>query len=171
MSARSLSLAGPTWFRKKAKSKRRARVQSTEYNLLLTATLCLLALGAVMVFSASSTTKVLSDGGLSDSAYYLKRTLLFGAVGLVFMHIAARHGLTAIRRLTPAILAISFFLLLAVLVAGSHDGVACAYRGFEGELHAAAGEGIGRQQRVADRKPSVSGRRRPLATPRITRRQ
>ncbi len=50
--------------------------------MLLTATLCLLALGAVMVFSASSTTQVLSDGGLSDSAFYLKRTLMFGAVGL-----------------------------------------------------------------------------------------
>ena len=50
--------------------------------MLLTATLCLLALGAVMVFSASSTTRVLQDGGLSDSAFYLKRTLMFGAVGL-----------------------------------------------------------------------------------------
>ena len=58
----------------------------TEYNMLLTATLCLLAFGAVMVFSASSTTRVLSDGGLSDSAFYLKRTLMFGAVGLVIMH-------------------------------------------------------------------------------------
>ena len=69
--------------------------------MLLTATLCLLAFGAVMVFSASSTTKVLSDGGLSDRAFYLKRTLLFGAVGLVVMHVVARHGLATIRRLTP----------------------------------------------------------------------
>ena len=55
--------------------------------MLLTATLCLLAFGAVMVFSASSTTRVLSDGGLSDSAFYLKRTLMFGAVGLLVMHL------------------------------------------------------------------------------------
>ena len=61
--------------------------------MLLTATLCLLAFGAVMVFSASSTTQVLSNGGLSNSAYYLKRTLMFGAVGLVIMHLTARHGL------------------------------------------------------------------------------
>ena len=40
-----------------------------------------------MVFSASSTTRILQDGGLSDSAFYLKRTLLFGAVGLVIMHL------------------------------------------------------------------------------------
>ena len=67
------------WRRKKA--KKRAATLPAEYNLLLTATLCLLAFGAVMVFSASSTTRVLSDGGLSDSAFYLKRTLLFGAAG------------------------------------------------------------------------------------------
>jgi len=91
----------------------------TEYNLLLTATLCLLALGAVMVFSASSTTKVLSDGGLSDSTFYLKRTLIFGAVGLVIMHLVARHGLQSIRRLTGPILGISFVLLIVVLGAGT----------------------------------------------------
>ncbi|WP_411028357.1 hypothetical protein, partial [Salmonella sp. s60368] len=78
---------------KKAKKRSRARAVSAEYNMLLTATLCLLALGAVMVFSASSTTRILQDGGLSDSAFYLKRTLMFGAVGLVIMHLTARHGL------------------------------------------------------------------------------
>jgi cell division protein FtsW len=87
--------------------------------MMLTATLCLLALGAVMVFSASSTTKVLSDGGLSDSAFYLKRTLMFGAIGLVVMHLVARQGLASIRRLTPVILVVSFGLLAVVLVAGT----------------------------------------------------
>jgi cell division protein FtsW len=117
MSAASLSLGRRGKARKKAK-KRRTRV-STEYNMLLTATLCLLAFGAVMVFSASSTTRVLQDGGLSDSAFYLKRTLMFGAVGLVIMHLTARHGLKAVRDLTPALLAISIFLLVAVLGVGS----------------------------------------------------
>jgi cell division protein FtsW len=105
---------------KKGKAKkRRAASLPAEYNLLLTATLCLLAFGAVMVFSASSTTRVLSDGGLSDSAFYLKRTLLFGAVGLLLMHLMARNGLQTIRRLTPAILGVSLFLLLVVLFAGT----------------------------------------------------
>ncbi|HEX3609942.1 MAG TPA: putative lipid II flippase FtsW [Solirubrobacterales bacterium] len=104
----------------RAKKKRsRAAAPSTEYNLLLTATLCLLALGAVMVFSASSTTQILSNGNLADSAFYLKRTLIFGAVGLLIMHLTARHGLVAVRRLTPALLVGSLFLLFAVLVAGS----------------------------------------------------
>jgi cell division protein FtsW len=105
--------------KKKSKRKTRAPAMATEYNILLTATLCLLALGAVMVFSASSTTKVLSDGGLGESAYYLKRTLMIGAVGLVVMHIVARHKLESIRRLTPIFLVVSFFLLVVVLGAGS----------------------------------------------------
>jgi cell division protein FtsW len=94
-------------------------VRKAEYNLLLTATLCLLALGAVMVFSASSTTRILNDGGLSDSAFYLKRTLLFGAIGLAVMHLTARHGLATIRRLTPVLLGVSLLLLVAVLFAGT----------------------------------------------------
>jgi len=104
--------------RKKAKRSRSAAV-SAEYNMLLTATLCLLALGAVMVFSASSTTQVLHNGGLSNSAFYLKRTLMFGAVGLVIMHLTARHGLKLVRNLTPLILGVSLFLLVAVLGVGS----------------------------------------------------
>ena len=120
MNARGLSLPWRGKLRKKAKRKpSRAAALPAEYNLLLTATLCLLAFGAVMVFSASSTTRVLSDGGLSDSAFYLKRTLLFGALGLLVMHLTARHGLQLVRRLTPAILGLSFFLLLAVLAVGT----------------------------------------------------
>ena len=67
--------------RKPARRRPRKAVPP-EYNMLLTATLGLLALGAVMVCSASSTTRILQNGGLADSAFYLKRTLRCGAVGL-----------------------------------------------------------------------------------------
>lgn len=135
MSGRVLALGGLALPRKakkgsKARKKRtRAAAPPAEYNLLLTATLCLLAFGAVMVFSASSTTQVLSDGGLSNSASYLKKTLMYGAVGLVVMHLAARHGLVAVRRLTPALLIGSLFLLLVVLVAGSSANGASRWLG------------------------------------------
>jgi len=102
VSALTLPWGGSKRGGKKAKSKKRAAKLPAEYNMLLTATLCLLAFGAVMVFSASSTTRILNDGGLSDSAFYLKRTLLFGAVGLGIMHLAARHGLSTVRRLTSS---------------------------------------------------------------------
>ncbi len=121
--------SGKAKARQKTKKKSRAVAHPTEYNLLLTATLCLLAFGAVMVFSASSTTQVLSDGNLANSAFYLKRTLMVGAVGLLAMHLAARHGLVAIRRLTPALLAGSLFLLLVVLVAGSSANGASRWLG------------------------------------------
>jgi cell division protein FtsW len=106
--------------KKKAKKRARAASLPAEYNMMLTATLCLLAFGAVMVFSASSTTRVLSDGGLSDSAFYLKRTLMFGLFGLLVMHLTARHGLQVVRRITPAILIGSFVLLVAVLGIGTN---------------------------------------------------
>jgi cell division protein FtsW len=101
---------------RRARSK---RASSAEYNMLLTATLCLLAFGAVMVFSASSTTQVLGDGGLSNSVFFLKRTVLFGAAGLLLMHLFARYGLRLVRLLTPALLAVSFILLVAVLGVGT----------------------------------------------------
>ena len=125
MSARALTLgrsAKPRKAAKKTRKRSRASPASTEYNLLLTATLCLLALGAVMVFSASSTTKVLSDGGLSDSAFYLKRTLMFGAVGLRGHAPGGAPRPRRVRRLTPAILAVTFVLPARVVLVGRHHG-------------------------------------------------
>jgi cell division protein FtsW len=87
-----------------------------EYSLLLTATLCLLAFGVVMVFSASSTTSLLGESG--DSAYYLKRTALFGIAGLLLMRVLSLHGARVVRALTPTILLISIGLLVLVLVPG-----------------------------------------------------
>ncbi len=87
-----------------------------EYSLLLTATLCLLAIGAVMVFSASSARSLLNHGG--SGFYYLERTLLFGAIGLVAMRVAAVRGVAAVKVLTPLILGVSLFFLFAVLLPG-----------------------------------------------------
>ena len=89
---------------------------SIEYSLLLTATLCLLAFGVVMVFSASSTTSLLGDSG--DGAYYLKRTALFGVLGLLMMKVLIGRGVKLVRPLTGAILAGSFLLCLVVLIPG-----------------------------------------------------
>lgn len=100
----------------KLRSRRGAGSQPIEYSLLLTATLCLLAFGVVMVFSASSTTSLLGESG--DGAYYLKRTVVFGLLGLLALRVLAHGGLGAIRALTPAILAISFALCLVVLAPG-----------------------------------------------------
>jgi cell division protein FtsW len=98
------------------KKASRAASHSIEHSLLLTATLCLLAFGVVMVFSASSTTALLGESG--DSAHYLKRTLIFGAVGLAVMHLLAGRGVKVVRQLTPLVLAGAFLLCLAVMLPG-----------------------------------------------------
>jgi len=87
-----------------------------EYSIMLTATLCLLAFGVVMVFSASSTTSLLGESG--DSAYYLKRTLIFGAFGLVALKVLSARGVAIVRPLTGALLGLSFVLLLVVHLPG-----------------------------------------------------
>ncbi|HXD59186.1 MAG TPA: hypothetical protein VN606_14765, partial [Thermoleophilaceae bacterium] len=70
--------------RRAARSKPASRSKHPlEYSLLYTATLCLLAAGAVMVYSASSAESLLTTG---DSSYYLKRYLIFGAIGVALLH-------------------------------------------------------------------------------------
>jgi len=97
-------------------SLRRAERVTFELSMLRTATLCLIALGAIMVYSASSGTTLLTDGG--DSSYYLKRYLASCGIGLVVMAIAARASLDTVRDLTPLILLGAFAALLIVLVPG-----------------------------------------------------
>src|SRR5256884_1008876 len=87
-----------------------------EYRILLTATMCLLAGGAVMVYSASSATDLLSGAG--DGSGYLIKYAIYGAIGLVVMHWLARHGLEGVRRVTPLLLAVSLGLTLATLLPG-----------------------------------------------------
>jgi cell division protein FtsW len=87
-----------------------------EYNLLLTATLCLLAFGAVMVYSASSARSLLQGQG--DGTTFLVRYLVYGGLGLVAMHVLARRGLELVLRLTGPLLAFSFACLVAVKLPG-----------------------------------------------------
>jgi cell division protein FtsW len=86
-----------------------------EYSILYIATLCMLAIGAVMVYSASSAESLLGAG---DPSQYLKRYVFLGLIGLGVMLLAARHGLDLVRKLTPLLLAASFFLCIAVMLPG-----------------------------------------------------
>jgi cell division protein FtsW len=97
-------------------SRAAARKRPIEYSILYTATLCLLAGGAVMVYSASSAESLLSGSG--DASFYLKRYVMFGVLGLVVLHVASRHGLAVIRTVMPALLGASFALTVAVMVPG-----------------------------------------------------
>src|SRR6204780_22537 len=88
-----------------------------EHRILTTATLCLLAFGAVMVYSASAPVGVLAGQGYGTGEFV--RYLIFGGIGLVAMHILSRRGLTVLHpRLVQLMLLGSFALLLLVLVPG-----------------------------------------------------
>src|SRR5918992_839371 len=92
------------------------RKHPIEYSILYTATLCMLAAGAVMVYSASSAESLLAGSG--DPSQYLKRYVAFGLFGLVVLHMASRHGLRVIRALTPILLVASFALTVLVMISG-----------------------------------------------------
>jgi cell division protein FtsW len=89
--------------------------QPLEYSLLYTATLCLMAFGAVMVYSASSAESLISTG---DSFFYLKRYLAFGLLGLLLLHFLSRHGVALARRATALLLFGALALSVVVMVPG-----------------------------------------------------
>ena len=86
-----------------------------EYSILYTATLCLLAAGAVMVYSASSAESIQQGG---DAAGYLKRYVAFGAIGLLAMHLISRRSLSLAKNVTPLVLVAGFVLTVAVMLPG-----------------------------------------------------
>jgi cell division protein FtsW len=109
---------------RKARAKSSSRTaaqgaQTLEHRILLTATLCLLAFGAVMVYSSSSASSLLQGRG-SGTAYLVK-FVVYGSLGLVAMRILARDGIARIQSLVGPLLAISFVLVLVVHI--PHVGV------------------------------------------------
>jgi len=94
--------------------------QPLEQRILVTATLCLLAFGAVMVYSSSSASTLLQGQGNGSS--YLIKFVIFGALGLALMRVLARDGVAKVQGIVAPLLAVSFGLVLAVHV--PHVGVA-----------------------------------------------
>ena len=115
--------------RRDRSARPRAAAPPIEHRLLMTATLCLLAFGAVMVYSASSPPGVLSGQGLGTGTFI--RYVLFAAVGLVAMQILSRRGLALLdERALRAFLIGSCVLLMLVLVPGLGREVNGARRWF-----------------------------------------
>src|SRR3954449_11113873 len=94
----------------------RRQQQPVEYSLLLTATFCLLAGGAVMVYSASSARTLLDGSG--DGTSYLIKYVADGGIGLVGMHVVSRLPLTFFLRYTKVLLIAAFAMLVAVRIPG-----------------------------------------------------
>src|SRR4051794_23240408 len=94
----------------------RRREQPLEHRLLLTATFCLLAGGAVMVYSASSARTLLQGQG--DGTMYLVKYLAYGAVGLIGTHVISRLDLNLVLRYTRPLLFAAFVMLVLVKIPG-----------------------------------------------------
>jgi cell division protein FtsW len=108
--------AGIGGARRRSSSRRVA--PPLEHRILMTAALCLLAFGAVMVYSASSPLGVLSPHGGSGTGEFI-RYLVFGGIGLAAMQILERRGLALLSpQLCRLMLLGAFALLVLVLVPG-----------------------------------------------------
>jgi cell division protein FtsW len=92
-----------------------AKTRSQPDVLIIASTLCLLAIGLVMVYSASAV-NAFHDYG--DSYYYLKRQLVFAILGLIGMYAMINIDYWVWKKHAPAILIVCFALLVAVLIPG-----------------------------------------------------
>ena len=110
--------------------KRRAAQPPIEHRLLMTATLCLLAFGAVMVYSASSPIGVLQGSRYGTGEFI--RYLAFGAIGVIAMQVLARRGLELISGRPTSLLLVGSLLLLALVLA---PGFGVAVNGARRWLH------------------------------------
>lgn len=81
-------------------------------------TLLLLAIGVIMVLSASFARAYYSAATNHNAAYFFSRQLFFAAVGIAAMIVASRFPIGFYRRLSGVILLAAVTLLLLVLVAG-----------------------------------------------------
>jgi cell division protein FtsW len=104
---------------RRSSGKAKAQQGSLEHRILITATMCLLAYGAVMVYSATSATALLQGEG--DGSSYLIKFVAYGAVGLIVMRVLARDGVAKAQTFVAPLLAVSFALVLAVHI--PHVGV------------------------------------------------
>jgi cell division protein FtsW len=82
---------------------------------LLAATLLLLGLGVVMIYSASA---IRAQERFGDPAFFLKRQLAWALVGLLVMALAMQLDLPRLQRLTPILFLAGVLLLGLVLIPG-----------------------------------------------------
>ncbi|MCH8286322.1 FtsW/RodA/SpoVE family cell cycle protein, partial [candidate division KSB1 bacterium] len=94
------------------------RIQIQRDYMLLTVVLVLVAIGIVMVYSASS---VIAGARFGDSNYYLKRHIMRVCIGLVSMFIVYRINYRHFQKVALPGLFISIGLLLLMLFAGSES--------------------------------------------------
>jgi cell division protein FtsW len=94
----------------------RAPELKREYERLLGLVLALCVLGAIWVYSASSSEQILKDG--SNGTGFLVKYVMFGALGFCLLAVASRTGVAVIRRVTYPLMIVSVVLCMAVILPG-----------------------------------------------------
>jgi cell division protein FtsW len=89
--------------------------RGTPDNLIIIAVFFLLAIGVVMVYSASA---VLSEQRFADSLYYAKRQLLWAGLGVIMMFVMMNYDYRRLQSYARPILLLCFLFLLVVLIPG-----------------------------------------------------
>lgn len=110
---------------KKNKIKKRARIDFKFLTLLL----IILCLGSLMVFSASYP---YASSHFHDGFYYVKRQIIFLAIGFLALSICVRIPVATYKKLTPWFYCICLILLVIVLFGGFSEGVAKRWLGIPG---------------------------------------
>lgn len=103
------------------KDRKYERVTTGVDRVFLILVLTLLAIGSVMMFSASF---VYAANETGDSLYYIKRHLAFVAIGFLFMLFTYLWPYTAYKKYAEVIFGIGCIFLVAVLVIGVAEGSA-----------------------------------------------
>ncbi len=83
--------------------------------ILLITTLALVGIGIVMVYSTSA---IMAGDRFGDPYYFLKRQVLYAAIGFVLMILTMLFPYETLKRLAYPILILSILLLIAVLIPG-----------------------------------------------------
>lgn len=89
------------------------RIRGGVDRVMLALILILLALGSIMVFSASYPSALAQEG---DSLYYIKRHLVFVALGLSLMMVISRFSVGFLEDIAPIAFAVATALLILVLI-------------------------------------------------------
>lgn len=118
----------PSTSRTRTRSQRRPRPKKSKYSIwiqggfdvpFLVFVLVLLAIGLIMMFSASYT---YASYYLRSPYYYLKRQLVFAIIGLIIMFIVSRMDYEALKVAAIPLLIIAYILLVLVLFVPQPQG-------------------------------------------------
>lgn len=95
--------------------------------VLLSATLLLVSLGLVMVYSSSA---VYAASKYGSGGFFLTRTLAFSALGFIALYVGWRVDYRVYQRLIYPMLGVTFLVLIAILIPGVGKRVDGAVRWF-----------------------------------------